>query len=868
MIVDPFLYALLALSVFVFALALRRLRRPGPVDLVIAALLVPTFFVFSLTFLAADYFTGRGVDASVIYHLEYGLGGAGFGEYRGLIAALVVAAVGLLAVTVLVVWRMAHRCDRAGPKLRRGPLLLLLAALAVNPLSYGLASYLGATLSAEPDAEAEAFREHYREPRWVPAGGARRNIVVIYAESLERSYFDEDVFPGLLPRLKAIEARSTSFLDIAQVHGTEWTIAGMVASQCGIPLVTPSGGNSMSGTDRFLPGVECLGEHLARAGYRVDYLSGTSLEFAGTGKFFETHGVTAITGPEQLEETSPEEGYRSGWGYLDDVVLEHARQSIAALAAGGEPYAYFISTMDTHHPGENVSRSCDGVVYGDGEDSMLNALACADRVISRFIEQLRASEFGDDVVIVLASDHLAMRNSVTSLLNRTERRNLLMINEPGGAPQRVAASGSMLDFTPTVAPFIGFRADMGLGRNLLEEPSLRDELPGFDQRLAAWNGVLGEFWQFPLVAARLDVEIDPELEELRVAGRSYAYPALLEIQESRETRVRFDSEEPGSRLVDYVEDLPLGTAFVWVQHCAKMGSLELAHWGYEICVMSGRAGTSTIRGDVVKAKSAISISDILQEGAPVLGVRSAADIERQASEADRFIAHAGGAVGGHTYTNSLDALDHNYERGFRLFELDIIETADGAFVAAHDWEHWSRITGYTGELPPSRETFLSHRIHGRFTPLDMAAINDWFERHGDATLVTDKVDRPVEFAARFTDRSRLMMELFSIEAVKAARDAGIRAVMTGDLLAVLGADKVKALEFLRVGDVALSRRVIGANVVLLDELREAGIRVYVFHVGHANRDERWVVCRDMDIVYGLYADNWSFESVPDCSALP
>ena len=49
----------------------------------------------------------------------------------------------------------------------------------------------------------------------------------------------------------------------------------------------------------------------------------------------------------------------------------------------------------------------------------------------------------------------------------------------------------------------------------------------------------------------------------------------------------------------------------------------------------------------------------------------------------RFIAHAGGRIEGMNYTNSLEALNNSYKNGFRLFELDIIETSDGEFVAAH-----------------------------------------------------------------------------------------------------------------------------------------------------------------------------------------
>lgn len=113
-----------------------------------------------------------------------------------------------------------------------------------------------------------------------PAAQAK-NLVYIYAESLERTYLDENLFPGLITELKELEQSALSFTGLEQVSGTHWTIAGMVASQCGIPLVTASGGNAMSGIDRFLPGATCLGDVLHTRGYNLIYMGGADNDFAG-----------------------------------------------------------------------------------------------------------------------------------------------------------------------------------------------------------------------------------------------------------------------------------------------------------------------------------------------------------------------------------------------------------------------------------------------------------------------------------------------------------------------------------------------------------------------------------------------------------
>ena len=112
---------------------------------------------------------------------------------------------------------------------------------------------------------------------------------------------------------------------------------------------------------------------------------------------------------------------------------------------------------------------------------------------------------------------------------------------------------------------------------------------------------------------------------------------------------------------------------------------------------------------------------------------------------NRFIAHAGSMIDGHTYTNSLEALNQSYKSGFRLFELDILTTSDNFFVAAHDWETWKKMSGYSGSVPVSKKTFMSYKILGKYSPLDGEMINSWFKKHSDAILITDKINEPKIF---------------------------------------------------------------------------------------------------------------------------
>ncbi|MBF0432759.1 MAG: sulfatase-like hydrolase/transferase, partial [Fibrobacteria bacterium] len=226
----------------------------------------------------------------------------------------------------------------------------------------------------------------------------------------------------------------------------------------------------------------------------------------------------------------------------------------------------------------------------------------------------------------------------------------------------------------------------------------------------------------------------------------------------------------------------------------------------------------------------------------------------------RFIAHAGGKIEDKTYTNSLEALNYSYHKGFRLFELDIISTRDGHFVGAHDWNHWKKISQYQGVLPPTLEEFLQYKLHKTFTPLDMDRINNWFRTHKDAILVTDKINEPKLFSDQFIDSDRLMMELFSLDAIKEGISCGIKSSMASQN--VVRENSVETLANLGVKDIAISYRIIEQDRNLFSKIKELGMRTFVFHVnlGYGDADEEYIVKCEMDHIYGLYADKWTFDN--------
>ena len=115
--------------------------------------------------------------------------------------------------------------------------------------------------------------------------------------------------------------------------------------------------------------------------------------------------------------------------------------------------------------------------------------------------------------------------------------------------------------------------------------------------------------------------------------------------------------------------------------------------------------------------------------------------QEQWYDIDNAVVHALGNVDGVTYTNSKEALENSYRDGRRLFECDLVMTSDGKIVACHDWELWNRETNpddSAGEdYAPTLETFMSHKIMGKYTPMSGSDIVLFLKEHPDAYIITD-----------------------------------------------------------------------------------------------------------------------------------
>lgn len=542
------------------------------------------FVVLNITLYASDYFTGDGINDAVLYTLTNSLTGAGISKYILPGVGLILALVGVFFALGWVLRRRRHHPHHLGYSLLA--LVLALASVDASPAFHQITELVKSqSRDGDPD-----FADWYKEPAKSIAN-PKLNLVYIYGESLERTYFDEEAFPDLAPELGAIKKESIDFSHTAQLPGTDYTIAGMVASQCGIPLFAPFEGNASASVSSFFPQNICLGDILKNSGYENYFMQGANLRFAGKDVFLKSHGFDHLYGAEELKTTVADPSYRNDWGFYDDTVLDETWKKFEELSRSGKRFSLFALTVDTHHPDGFISRTCKRKSYQyDGKPNQsFSAVSCSQEHIAALIEKIKASPWFKNTVIVVSSDHLAMNNTAWKYLNKQDRNDLFFILR-GDKPQQDVSGvkRNTMDNGATVLDIMGGDNFIGLGRSSLSGESLSEVFLNMKEKVMGWKPDIVRLWKFP--KEMKEFTLDSEKKTIAFSGTHFRLPLLLRISDKRVEPL--PESEYSAPLRFQLADFAPRDNFVWVDRCYKMAQL----WAPELalstdwCVSQGQLG--------------------------------------------------------------------------------------------------------------------------------------------------------------------------------------------------------------------------------------------------------------------------------------
>jgi len=241
-----------------------------------------------------------------------------------------------------------------------------------------------------------------------------------------------------------------------------------------------------------------------------------------------------------------------------------------------------------------------------------------------------------------------------------------------------------------------------------------------------------------------------------------------------------------------------------------------------------------------------------------LGIFLALNLKKRERSRDSkpppLIAHAGGGINMKTYTNSLEALNANYAKGHRYFELDFSWTADGRLVLIHDWKRTFK-KWFNAKGVPKLSQFKSLKMNFSMTQMSLEDLIKWINGHKDAFVVTDVKAPNIPALKRISDkagkhRDQFIPQIYALSEYAPAQELGFRNIIL-TLYCLKISDK-KILDFatrkhLFAVTMPLNKAI---ETPLARNLIKKKVRVYVHTV---NKLEVWEKLKQIGIS-GVYTD--------------
>ena len=339
--------------------------------------------------------------------------------------------------------------------------------------------------------DSSFIEDNYVDPRSVniefPLN--KKNLIYIYAESLESTFFSEDLGGGdsnnYLEPLVSLTRNNINFSDTDKfggalsINGTTWTSGALVAHTSGLPLKINGLLFNEGKFKSMLGNAYTLTNLLHDEGYNQMFMIGSDKDFGNRGIYFEGHGdVEVYDYYSAINNGKIDDDYFVWWGVEDSKLFEYAREEITNLSLKDEPFNFSLLTVNTHTVDGYLEDDCDG----NFSSNYGNAIYCSSKQIVEFIEWIMDQDFYEDTTIVLVGDHVSMQEGFYSIDTQRRIYNLFINSsvDDGDFSNRLF---STMDLFPTTLASMGVKIDgerLGLGTNLFSDRKTLIEENGYD----------------------------------------------------------------------------------------------------------------------------------------------------------------------------------------------------------------------------------------------------------------------------------------------------------------------------------------------------------------------------------------------------
>lgn len=323
------------------------------------------------------------------------------------------------------------------------------------------------------------FEEEYANPQDITYAFPenKRNLILIYLESFEQNFSQAEYYEkNIIPHLSELQNEGAFSRQHNDLPGAGFSIASLVASQCGIPL-RYSSDRDIYAMRYFLPKAVCFPEILKKNGYQTAIVKAADITFTDVHIFARSHGYNEALGVDEILSNYPKEEHsalRGAFGGVNDETLfSFAKKKLAEFSPNA-PFMLTLFSLDTHTPSTYHNPSCNRP-FGDIRDVYM----CTDKTVYNFIEWLKHSPYWDNTTVIIIGDHLL---PVRIKSKGTPKRGIfnVFLNLPQELKINSEKSFSTYDLAPSILESLNISLSpraFGLGRSLFSDnPSLLEKL--------------------------------------------------------------------------------------------------------------------------------------------------------------------------------------------------------------------------------------------------------------------------------------------------------------------------------------------------------------------------------------------------------
>ncbi|AFS47179.1 arylsulfatase [alpha proteobacterium HIMB5] len=248
----------------------------------------------------------------------------------------------------------------------------------------------------------------------------RKNLIVLYVESLEQTYANENIFGENLIKEITSNKDLKSVDKYYQIPGTGYTVHAFIASQCGIPLLKIGliSGGLFENVKRFLPNLDCLTDILKKENFKNILITSDNVESGGFDAFANSHNYDEIYGLGEIAKLGYQTSRRAwhfskkNWhgGIHDNILLDFLIDQITQNYKSNQNFFISAHTLDLHSPKGYPNPKCLKNYHNLKKDEIYNinhSIKCSSIYISKFLQKYKRLNLKNTNLVIIG-DHLFM----------------------------------------------------------------------------------------------------------------------------------------------------------------------------------------------------------------------------------------------------------------------------------------------------------------------------------------------------------------------------------------------------------------------------------------------------------------------------